>query len=99
MKMKTHSRRKSLVLLVSLFVSAIFSPSEFVECQNLFPDEILDFSGIYKVSQKQSPASNLSTLTVSPVNPRHSWSHPLAFDVFFPQSYKFGMTLATILRC
>ena len=56
MKKKTNSPTiKGLLILFSLLVSVILSPSEFVDCQTLFPDENLDLSGISKVSREQSP--------------------------------------------
>jgi hypothetical protein len=94
----THSST-ILLLLFSLLASISLTPWEFVDCQSLFPDENLDFSGISKVSQEQSPASNVSTPIASPANPRHSWSHHLPFEVFFPQSINSGMALATVMRC
>jgi hypothetical protein len=99
MKMKTNCPRKGLLILFSLLASVILSPSEFVDCQSLFPDENLDFLGISKVSQKQSPVSSVSTLIASPGNPRYSWSHHLPFEVFSPQSINSGMALATVMRC
>jgi hypothetical protein len=99
MKMKANSPIKGLLLLFSLLASLILSPSEFVDCQSLFLDENLDFLGTSKVSQKQFSAPSVSTLTASPANPRHSWSHHLPFEVFSPQSINSGMALATVMRC
>ncbi len=94
----THSLT-ILLLLFSLLASISLTPWEFIDCQSLFPDENLDFLGISKVSQKHSSASSVSALIASPAKPRHSWSHHLPFEVFFPQSVNPGMALPTVMRC
>lgn len=99
MKMKTNPCLKDLLILFGLLVSAFLVPPEFVDCQNIFSDENLDFSGIAWVSQKQCPASRVSILMSSVSTPKHSWSSHLLLKVFYPQSINSRMALATILRC
>jgi hypothetical protein len=92
----THSS-KILLLLFSLLASICLTPSEFIDCQSLFPDENLDFLAIAGGSQKQSPAPSVSTPIASPANPRHSWSHH--FEICLPQLINSRTALTTILRC
>ena len=52
---KTTCPAGILVLLFSLLASISLTPSEFIDCQSLFPEENLDFLGICGAShQKQS---------------------------------------------
>jgi hypothetical protein len=99
MKMKTNPCLKDLLILFGLHVSAFLVSSEYVDCQNIFPDENLDFSAIAWVSQKQCPASRVSIFMASVSIPKHSWSSHLPLKVFSPQSINSRMALATILRC
>jgi len=98
-KVETILPAGTLLLLVCLFASISITPSEYLDCRSLFPDENLDFSGISKAFETQSPASSVSTLVASQTNHRHSRGHPLPFEMFSPQSIYSGMALATIMRC
>lgn len=92
---KTPSLR-IILLLFSLFASISLSPSEYVKCESLFPDEIFE---ICKVSQKQSPGLSLYTLIASPITPPHSWNSSLPLEVCLPEWMNPRMELAAIMRC
>ncbi len=98
-KRKTSLRRRSLLILFGLLASVSFTPSEYMACQGLFPDENLDFSGILRGFQKQSPALWVFPVIVSPSTLMHLGSHYRLFEVFFPQLSNSRVDLATILRC
>jgi hypothetical protein len=94
----THSSR-ILLLLFCLLASISLTPSEFIDCQKLFPDENLDFFGISNVSQKQSPVSRVSTFVLSSSTPKYSLNSHLLLAIFFCPSINSHIVLATILRC
>jgi hypothetical protein len=99
MKMKANLSLKGFLILFSLLASAILTPSEYVDCRSLFPEEGLDFLGIFEASQTQCPVSHLSTLIASCPTSEDSWGHHLFLELFFDQSINSTIALATILRC
>jgi hypothetical protein len=99
MKMKTNPSVKGLLILISLLASAILTPSEYVDCESLFPDENLDFPGIPLASQNQSSAPRVSILITSPSAAKYSLNSHLLFAVFFSPSFNSRVPLAAVLRC
>lgn len=95
-KVKRTPSLRITLLLLSLFVFISLSPSEYVKCESLFPDENLD---ICKVSQKQSPGLSLYALIAAPFTPPHSWNYPLPLELCLPEWINPRMELATIMRC
>ncbi len=98
MKKETNLSPKGFVILVSLLVFSILTPSEYVNCQRLFPDEASDSFGIFKVSQKGCPPSDSFVLTAGP----SSDNHPFLFHqskAFTCQSINSKTGLAAFMRC
>jgi hypothetical protein len=99
MKRKTNPSVKGLLILFSLFASAILTPSDYVDCGSLFPDENLDFSGIPTGPENQSSAPPVSIFITSPSAAKYSLNFHLLLALFFSPSVNSRMTLAAILRC
>jgi hypothetical protein len=97
-KAKTIHSSRILLLLFSLLASISLTPSEFIDCQNLFPDENLDFLGICKVSQTQSSSFRVFFSIPSPSAPRYFWGLHLLV-AFFSPSMNSHMGLPAIMRC
>ncbi len=72
------------------------SPSEYVKCASLFPDEHID---ICKVSQKPSVEFDLGIGIALPFTPPHSWHSPHPFEGCLPESMNPHTELAKIMRC
>jgi len=98
-KVETTHPAGILLLLFSLFASISLTPSEYLDCGSLFPDENLELFGICKVSQKQLPSLLVTTLTAISSIPKHFWTSHHFLEGFFPQPTKSQRVLATILRC
>ncbi len=99
MKRTTNLSAKGLLILFSLLASSLLAPPEFTECQDLFPDEYIDLSAIFKGSHKQSPFSAVATLTTAPWSLNHSWNCYPVQEVFSPQSLHAENSLTTLMRC
>jgi hypothetical protein len=96
---KNSCPARTLFLLLSLFASTAFTPSEYLECDSLFPDENLDLLGIAKVSQNLFPPARVSDFTASVLTPLNFGSRHPFFEVFSGQPSNFQIELTTILRC
>ena len=96
---KNSCPTRTLFLLLSLFASTSFTPSEYPECGSLFPDENLDLLGIAKVSQNHFPAARVSNFIASLLTPLNFGSRHPFFEVFSGQPSNFQIELTTILRC
>jgi len=92
-KTKINPSKKGLLILFSLLASAILIPSEYVDDDDLLPDENLEFLGTSAVSPKPSFASRVFTFVLSSFTPH------LFGVVFFSPLINSRMALATILRC
>jgi hypothetical protein len=99
MKKKTDRSVKGLLIFFFLLASVIFTPSEYVDCQSLFPDENLDFLGISVGSQNQSQTCRVSVFIRWPSASTHSWNSPFSLEICLPQLINSRMALTTILRC
>jgi len=97
--MRTNPSVRGLLIFFSLFASVTLSPSEYVDCESLYPDENLDFSGTLTVSQNQSPAPHVSTFITSPSAAENSLNAHILLALFFLSSFNSPIALATILRC
>jgi len=89
----------TLLLLFSLFASISFTPSEYLECRSLFPDENLEIFSISKISNEQFPSQHVTTLIAASTIPQYSWTSPLFLEAFSRQRTKTQKVLPTFLRC
>ncbi len=89
----------ALLLLVYLFASISLTPSEYFNCQSLFPDENLDFLGISKVAQKHFTSPDVTPLPAISSTLKHFWKFHHFLEAFSPQPTKAPAVLATLLRC
>ena len=98
-KEKDACRGKSLFILLSLLTSISLTPTEFVECQNLFPDEILDLSAISSVSPKQIQAQRVTIVHSSYSLPSYSPCSAILGEAVVSNFPDFPIALAPLLRC
>ncbi len=96
-EVKTKGCRKDFLVLFCFLAAAFFTPSEYVDCQNLFPDENLDYFGTFRISQIAPCSLGVSNF-VQPSVLKYS-SGSLLLWVPFPQSINSRVALAPILRC
>jgi hypothetical protein len=96
---KNSLSKSALLLLLGLLAYSALTPSEFMECQSLFPDENLDIFGVFRPFQKQSPAPRESAIIASPSPPSNSGSLHILFEIFFSQPAKSPIAVTAILRC
>ncbi len=100
---KTAVKRKRFprtVLLLLLFLSLMFTDSQYVRCQILYPDEALDFFGIRRES-----GDSLTTLGYHPVvcpSGLFAATHPVrcrgSGDLYL-QGFASELVLSVTLRC
>ncbi len=98
MKKETNLSPKGFFILVSLLVFSILTPSEYVDCQKLSPDEASDFFGISKVSQKECPPLDSFVLTAVPSGGRHPFLF-MQSKAFTSQAINSKTGLAAFIRC
>jgi hypothetical protein len=98
-KVETGHPAVILLLLLSLVASISLTPSEYLACECLFPDENLEIFGICIVSQKLFPSPPVATITAISSTPLHYWTSHFFLKDFFLQRTKSQTVLATILRC
>jgi hypothetical protein len=98
-KVESAPSLRILLLFFSLFASISLTPSEFIDCQRLFPDENLDFLGIGEVSQKQSHACRVPLFIPSPSATKYFFNSHLLVVAFSSPSMNSRMELAIIMRC
>lgn len=97
--MKINPSVRVLLILFILLSSAILTPSEYTDCRNCFPDEILDFLGSSEISQKPSPGEGLLTIIALPSGPQPPCRHGLSLTVFSLQPTDSIALISTILNC
>ncbi len=96
---KTHRSRIGLLVLAFFLVCAISTPSEYIHCQRLSPDENLDFSMRSEMKlQKEmfSLAKTGLTVSYSYAEPLFGYHAPYAFS---RQANDSKIGVATSLRC
>ncbi len=99
--MKNRIRLLRGLLFFTLFPSFIFGGAQYVECQDFYPDEILDLFG--------APINSGSSLTISKCHPSVYWFFNLLGNTHSVQCHELGdlylegfgseLVLSATLRC
>lgn len=99
--MKNRNRLLRELSFFTLFSSLIFGGAQYVECQNLYPDEILDLFG--------TPNNSGGSLTISKCHPSVYWFFNLLGITHSVQCHELGdlylegfgseLVLSATLRC
>ena len=97
-KVRTTHPSGTLLLFFSLLASISLTPSEYVDCESLFPDENMELFGTLRISHIQPLPLHVSSL-VGPSALNYSSGSLLLLWVFFSPSITARVALAATLRC